>query len=431
MAEFALRFASSFWMLLLDTGVWLIAGLLLAGVVHVLIPRSVLSRHLSGGGIGPIVKASLLGIPLPLCSCSVIPVAAGLRASGASKGASAAFAISTPQTGEESIPLTWALFGPVYAFTRPVVAVLTAFTAGWLIDRFVGESPRTRAVTPTPAKKSCCEPARSPAPVPGTSNAKAPCCAGGPIETHPSMAAFTMPMGGRPTVEPPPAASCCAGDKATPACCAARPGPDTPPCCASESAPPKTGGRGIEIVRYAFGTLLRDLAPWLGIGLVLSALVAAAVPPGWIESTIGTGLVPMLLMLLVGLPLYVCATSTTPLAYTLVVAGLSPGAALVLLMAGPATNAATMSWVLKDLGARALAIYLATIALFAVAAGWIFDATLRGAVRLAEHGATHPHHAVTLAQSIGAVGFAAVLVWALARRYLPRTGSAAGESQRA
>lgn len=425
MAEFASRFASSLWMLLLDTGVWLIAGLLLAGVVHVLIPRSVLSRHLSGGGLGPIVKASLLGIPLPLCSCSVIPVAAGLRASGASKGASAAFAISTPQTGEESIPLTWALFGPVYAFTRPVVAVLTAFTAGWLIDRLVGESPRARAVKPTPAKKACCEPARSITPAPtagssGVSSANAPCCAGSTIEAHPSMAAFTMPIGGTSSAEPPSPASCCAGEKAA-----------TPSCCASESSSDKPAERALEIVRYGFGTLLRDLAPWLGIGLVLSALVAAAVPQGWIESTIGTGLVPMLLMLLVGLPLYVCATSTTPLAYTLVVAGLSPGAALVLLMAGPATNAATMSWVLKDLGARALAIYLATIASFAVAAGWIFDATLRGAVRLAEHGATHQHHAVTLVQSIGAVGFAAVLLWALARRYLPRTGTASGETARA
>lgn len=431
MTEFALRFASSLWMLLLDAGVWLVAGLLLAGVVHVLVPRSVLSRHLSGGGIGPILKASLLGIPLPLCSCSVIPVAAGLRASGASKGASAAFAISTPQTGEESIPLTWALFGPVYAFTRPVVAVLTAFTAGWLIDRFVGESSRAQPATPTPAKKSCCEPARAPAPMSGASNAKAPFCAGAPIEAHPSMAAFSMPMKGGPTAEPA-AGPCCAGDKAGATGCCETPSPrEAPSCCASESAPPKTGGRGVEIVRYGFGTLLRDLAPWLAIGLLLSALVGALVPPGWIESTIGTGLVPMLLMLLVGLPLYVCATSTTPLAYTLVVAGLSPGAALVLLMAGPATNAATMSWVLKDLGARALAIYLATIALFAVAAGWAFDATLRGAIRLAEHGATHQHHAVTLVQSIGAVGFAVLLVWALARRYLPRTGSAAGESQRA
>ena len=130
---------SAFWRIMLDSGVWLLAGLALAGVVHAFVPRDFLARHLSSDAersrIAPIVKASLLGIPLPLCSCSVIPVAAGLRSSGAGRGASAAFAISTPQTGEESVPLTWALFGPVFALTRPVAAVVTA-------PRLIRRSPR-------------------------------------------------------------------------------------------------------------------------------------------------------------------------------------------------------------------------------------------------------------------------------------------------
>lgn len=382
MSDFLNRFAAELWQMLLDSGVWLVVGFALAGVVHVLVPRSVLARHLSGGGLGPIVKASLLGIPLPLCSCSVIPVAAGLRASGASKGSSAAFAISTPQTGEESIPLTWALFGPVYAFTRPVVAVVTAFIAGVLIDRLVGEGAG-KAATP--------EPEAAP-PVGSCGGAEAPERAG----------------------------SCCSAETEpkTAPCCAHEP---VKPCCGSD-APARSGfgERTGEVFRYGFVTMMRDLAPWLAVGFALSALVAAAVPEGWIESNIGTGLAPMLLMLVVGLPLYVCATSTTPLAYALVVAGLSPGAALVLLLAGPATNAATMSWVVKDLGVRALVIYLGVIGACAVAAGWAFDATLRGTIRLAEHGGAHQHMAISVVQTGGALVFAALLLWALVARYTKR-----------
>ncbi len=386
MSEFATRFAAQLWSLLLDTGVWLVVGLVLAGVVHVLIPRSVLARHLAGRGVAPILKASLLGIPLPLCSCSVIPVAAGLRASGASKGASAAFAISTPQTGEESIPLTWALFGPVYALIRPVLAVATAFAAGLLIDRFA-DRHAADAPAPKPAAGGSCCHAPKPAP---------------PAPAAP--VALTI-------------GSCCDDEPAKPCCASKTPPQPVKPCCAHEPASARRPSRAVEIVRYGFVTLLRDLSPWLTIGLLLSALISAAVPEGWIESTIGTGLVPMLLMLVVGLPLYICATSTTPLAYTLVVAGLSPGAALVLLLAGPATNVATMSWVLKDLGARALAIYLATIACFAVAGGWAFDASLRGFVRLADHAHAHEHAAISTTQTTGAVLFSVLLLWALVARY--------------
>ncbi len=159
---------------------------------------------------------------------------------------------------------------------------------------------------------------------------------------------------------------------------------------------------------------------------MLSAIIAALVPEGWIAEHVGTGIVPMLLMLVVGLPLYVCATSSTPLAFSLVAAGLSPGAALVLLLAGPATNAATMSWAIKDLGVRALAIYLAVIAAFAVGAGLLFDATLAGFVRLADGAHTHDHAAISTMQTAGAVIFTGMLAVALVvrlRRSLGASGS--------
>jgi uncharacterized membrane protein YraQ (UPF0718 family) len=406
MAAFLLDSLAALWGILLDSGVWLLAGLALAGVVHAFVPPGFLARHLASGGgssVAPIVKASLLGVPLPLCSCSVIPVAAGLRRSGAGRGASAAFAISTPQTGEESVPLTWALFGPVFALARPVIAVVTAFIAGVLIERLTPER-----LTP-----------ERPAAGPHASPAPKPCCA---------SAALTIGEDADPTTP-----SCCGGPAPTPApepapgpCCAAPPPPscgsDEPACCsggggsAPAEAPPGVAGRVCGALRHGFGTMLLDLAPWLAVGLVLSALVAAAVPEGWIAEHVGTGLAPMLLMLVVGTPLYVCATSSTPLAFALVGAGLSPGAALVLLLAGPATNAATMSWVVKDLGVRALAVYIGVIAAVAVGAGLAFDALLGGTIRLADHAHDHAHGVAGGLQWAGAAVFSVLLVGAVAVR---------------
>lgn len=344
------------WMILRESSVWLILGFAMAGLVHAFIPKGFLAGHLGGRGALPIAKASLLGIPMPLCSCSVIPVAASLRRSGAGKGPSAAFAISTPQTGEESIPLTWALFGPVYAITRPIVAVVTAFLAGTLIDATDRDDRPTRGAAP----HSCCAPGVA-----------------------------TKDYG--------------SGDVSL---------------SILEDAKPTIGSRIRDALSHGFSTMLMDLALWLSIGIFLAALVGALVPHEWVQAHAGSGLAPKLAMLAVGIPLYICATSSTPLAFALVSAGLSPGAALVLLLSGPATNAATMSWLLKDLGVRALVIYIATIALVALGAGVAFDALLAGTVMLAGAGAEHAHAsgAWGVTKDLGAVAMIVLLAQALGRK---------------
>jgi uncharacterized membrane protein YraQ (UPF0718 family) len=401
LASFLDRFPHELWTILLDSGVWLIVGFALAGAVHALIPRGFISRQLAGRGAWPIAKASLLGIPLPLCSCSVIPVAAGLRRAGAGRGASAAFAISTPQTGEESIPLTWALFGPVFALTRPVVAIATAFTAGMLID-----------ATDTPGSAAAKNKSKAGASADG--DAVKPCCA---AKHAPTPAATAKPCCSSHAADPGPARTVSLGVMNQPA----------PPAPAKRSL----AERAREGLKHGFVTMPVDLAVWLSVGLVLAATIAAAVPEGWIAEHIGTGLLPMLAMLVVGVPLYICATSSTPLAFSLVAAGLSPGAALVLLLAGPATNVATMGWVLKDLGARALAIYLGVIAVFAVGFGVAFDAFFAGAVRLADDTHLHDHAMAGPIMTIGAVALVALLAaslgvrgvrWAGARRAAGRPG---------
>lgn len=335
------RFGADLWHILVESGVWLLVGLLIAGLVHAFVPRAWFMRHLGGRGTGAVVKASLLGIPMPLCSCSVIPVAAGLRSQGAGKGASAAFAISTPQTGEESIPLTWALFGPVFALARPVIAVVTGLIAGVAINAVEGEER-------------------------------------------------DQPSAIRDQQE-------------------------------EEGEAKSVGERLGEAWHHGFVTMLVDLAPWLAVGLVLAAAIGAAVPAGWIAENVGTGLWPKVAMLFVGIPLYICATSSTPLAWSLVAAGLSPGAAIVLLLSGPATNVATMSWVIKDLGVKSLVVYLLAIAAVSLGAGVVFDAYFADMVTIAPAAGAHEHAGSLwgLVQMMGAGAFSAGLVWALWVRVRP------------
>jgi hypothetical protein len=359
-------FLSELWMILRESGVWLIFGFLLAGLVHAFVPRAWMLKQLGGKGVGPIAKASLLGIPMPLCSCAVIPVAAGLRRSGATKGASAAFAISTPQTGEESVPLTWGLFGPVYALTRPVVAVVTAFIAGVLITTFTDETTHPNA------KKK------------GSEDGESSCCShssdGHDHSDHAPMGDVSLNVLGNPK------------DK------------------------PRWARKLNTALSHGFGTMLIDLAGWLALGLILAAVIGAAVPEGWVSEHVGTGIVPKLAMLVVGIPVYICATSSTPLAFSLVAAGLSPGAALVLLLSGPATNVATMSWLIKDLGVKSLVIYLLTIAACALGAGIAFDAFLSGTIQLADTGAAHDHGgagAWGVVKDVCAVALVVLMGWAL------------------
>lgn len=414
-------FFKELWMILVESSLWLILGFAIAGIVHALVPREWMLKHLSGGGLWPIAKASLLGIPLPLCSCSVIPVAAGLRRQGASKGASAAFAISTPQTGEESIPITWALFGPVYAFTRPIVAVITGLIAGVLID-----------LTDTKDnKKSEATDALDPDHDPGafSLNIANAADAGQAVEKVESKGTSSCCGGAKPA--PEPASSCCSS-KPAPAqssCCSSKPQPETKSCCSTESAPAHEHSGLLDKTKVAFkhgfGTMLIDLAGWLTIGILLAAAIGAFVPESFFTEYAGDGITAKLVMLVVGIPLYICATSSTPLAWSLVAAGLSPGAALVLLLSGPATNAATMSWLIKDLGVRALVIYLSVIAVIALGAGILFDAAFAQFVQIASVAELHEHASGFGLKQLAAIILIVLLAWALGmkmREYMNKKG---------
>ncbi len=338
--------ARDIWAVLTASAPWFLIGCLAAGLLHALLPMSAVARHLGGRGFGTIIKATLIGIPLPLCSCSVIPMAASLRRRGASRGSCAAFAVSTPETGVDSIALTYALLGPGLAVARPLAALLSALLAGVGI-RALGE----REVREPDS--AGCEAAASPS----------------------QQRATATPPNGRATANE-------AADTASAGACGGG-----ACCCASQALADDTPmSWSVKLAgawRFGFFELFDDLAVWLLAGFVIAGVVAALVPEHAIAEIGGDSVFAPVVMLLAGLPLYVCATSSTPVAAALMLKGLSPGAALVFLLAGPATNAATMAWVLRDLGPRALFVYLASIAVVALGMGYALDA-VDLPVRLAE-----------------------------------------------
>jgi HflK protein len=295
--------------IVLDVAPFLLFGFLLAGILHVLVPTDWLRTHLGRRSFRSVALSSLIGVPLPLCSCSVLPVAAALRRSGASKGAVTSFAISTPETGVDSISITYALMDPIMTVARPLAAFGTALAAGTAVDLF----------DRTPDE--------------------------GLEEDRPLAA---------------PDSTAHAGSMEA---------------CACRTPEPVPAGKKLRgIFRFAYGELLDDIAPWLLIGIALSGLIGALLPAGALQNPTLRGLPSMLLMLAIGIPLYVCATSSTPLAAMLIQKGLSPGAALVFMLSGPATNATTIAVLAKLLGKRAIAIYIACIAAFSLLAGFAVDA---------------------------------------------------------
>ncbi len=343
MTEHALLFLTTVWTVTAQMAPYLLLGFLVAGLLSVYVSPAWLERHLGGRGWGPIWRAALLGVPLPLCSCGVIPVAASLRQHGASKAATTSFLLSTPQTGVDSIAVTGAILGPLFAVLRPVIALLTGLLGGGLV----------RAVTRDEATA---------------------------------------------TVVPP-------------------------------SLPAVRGPRLRRVLHYGFEVLPRDIGRALLVGLLLAALITVLVPPGALAKVLGGGLVPILVMIAVGMPLYVCATGSVPLAAGFIHAGVAPGAVLAFLIAGPATNAAAVTTLHRVLGRRTLIVYLGTVAASAVAAGLLVNALVPAeGLRLPGLHAGHDHgDQPGWFSQLSAVVLVAVMAWALRPRRRASTGSSVSE----
>jgi hypothetical protein len=324
---------NNIWLVYLDTAFWLLIGLLGAGLIKSFIAENTMQRWVGGHGIGAILRAALFGAPLPLCSCGVLPAAIGLRRAGASKEATVSFLISTPETSIDSVAVTYALMGPVMAIFRPVAALVNAVGTGLLTTLVSDASIPVRAESAV--VESCC-----------SSKAEAK----------------TQPV----------ASSCCA------------PAPETAEasCCAGKAAPDKKqaskagGNKFWQVLSYAGADLLDDISKWMAFGIVLAGIMLTFIPPDWLAQW-GGGLTAMLVMLVVGIPMYICAVASTPVAAGLLLAGVSPGAVLVFLLVGPATNIASFALLKQELGLKVTAMYLFGLSVLSLMMGLLLEWLLR------------------------------------------------------
>jgi HflK protein len=290
-----------------ESAIYILFGFLIAGILKVTISPEKIFKHLGSKNFGSVFLASLLGIPLPLCSCAVLPTAVSLRKNGASKGATISFLISTPETGIDSITITYALIDPIMTICRPVSALITALIAGAITNHF--DKKELEANIEEVKEKNACEEVCS-------------------CETH------AHGLSG--------------------------------------------GGKLKEIFHYAFVELLNDIVFWLVIGIVIAGFVSAILPDNFFEAYLGSGPLSMFVMLAIGVPIYMCAASSTPVAAAFILKGLNPGAALVFLLAGPATNVGAIAAVGKFWGRKTMFIYLGTIAVVSVYLGFMLNMLYAG-----------------------------------------------------
>ncbi|HEA17089.1 MAG TPA: permease [Pseudoalteromonas prydzensis] len=372
---------NNFWQLFLLSAPWLMLGLLIAGLLNVYLPANFLNKHLGKEGFWTTVKAALIGAPMPLCSCGVIPAAIGLRRAGASKSATTAFLVSTPETGVDSVSVSYVLLGPFMAIIRPIAAICSAIVAGVLVGRDT-EKPQAKSTTGSEAKTSCCAPKSAEpeaktsccAPKPAAPEAKTSCCAPKPAGPE----AKTSCCAPKPA-EPEAKTSCCAPKSAAPevktSCCAPKPAaPEAKTsCCDTPSAASQSQWQKMQqAVSFSCNKLLSDTMVWLMIGLFFAALVQTYVPESFLTQW-GSGIFAMLVVILISIPMYICATASTPIAAGLLLSGVSPGAVLVFMLAGPATNIATLGVVANELGKRAVAAYLTGVIGVALIFGFLTD----------------------------------------------------------
>lgn len=297
-------FGSELMFILTEMAPYLLLGFIFAGLLHLLFPKKKVRKYMGQNNFRSILNAALLGVPLPLCSCGVIPTGISFYKHGASKASTVSFLISTPQTGVDSIFVTYSLLGLPFAIIRPVVAFITGLFGGLI------------------AKK---------------------------IDPQPALAADSKNDNG-------------------------------------ENMPEGFFPKIKEMFRYSFVEFLQDISNWLIIGLLIAALISVFVPDNFFADKVPNNFLGMLIILVVAIPVYICATASVPVAAVLMMKGLSPGAALVLLMAGPATNAATITMIGKILGRKSLIAYLGAIITGALLTGLFIDNFLPAEwFRLSEH----------------------------------------------
>ncbi len=384
------HFFEALWQLSVAMAPYIIFGLAFAGVLHEIVPDSIVTKHLGKDNISSVVKSTIFGIPLPVCSCGVIPLATSIKKSGASKGATLSFLISTPITGVDSILATYGIFGWIFTLYRVLTSMIIAMVAGILTNIFDKE-PEIQ--NDTVKKESVKKPAFS-------------------VMAPQAATSFSM---NAPRKEESKEAS------KEESC-----GTGTGSCC-SESSEEKKGFSFIAAMKYAFVTLLGDIAKPLFWGLLLGALITVAIPENLSDILKEYSWLSYLIVIIIAVPMYVCATASLPIAAGLMLSGVSAGAAFVFLSAGPATNTVTIGVVKKMLGTKSLFIYLGSIIvgslLFGLGLDYIFDISAIDPASL-----IHMHEEGGIIATVSALILWAMILWFIAKPYFTKKDDCEGGS---
>lgn len=352
--EIIFEIFKSSWQILESAALYLLFGFVIAGILRALVSEDTVAKYLRSGRFKSVFYSSLLGIPFPLCSCGVVPAVAGFKRQGANNGACLSFLTSTPETGIDSIALTYSLLGPILTAMRPVTAFISAMCAG-LLENYTGKSYADSSQT----------------------------------IVNPS----------------------CVIDG----------------CCDSTGCDPQIDKRGHTFfhklhagIKFAFNELMGDLAVWFVIGIFLAGIIHVLVPSSWVNAALGSGVISYLMAIIISGPMYVCATLSTPVTAALVMKGMSPGAALVMLMVGPATNIPTIAMVGGLLGKRALGIYVGSIVAISVAMAYVTDIIYQtfSIPPMAYLGLTGESFLWTQAELIAAIIMSALILRVFWRNYL-------------
>lgn len=323
------------YLLLNEMSLYLLFGFTVAGILHVFISSDIIVKNLNKNEFASVFKAALFGIPLPLCSCAVIPAAVSIKKAGAGRGAVLSFLISTPATGVDSILVTYSLLGMFFAFFRVIFSFITAMIAGVLAD-FVVKDP----ILNKDDKKAAC-------------------------------------------------------------------------CCQNS----KPENILMKIIKHIF-TITEDTWKSIFLGVIAGGIVSYLVPSEWVVKVSDNSLISMLLMCVVSVPLYICASSSVPVAAVLIMKGLSPGAAFVFLLAGPATNTATISVVANQLGLKTLLVYLFSIVFCSIGSGLIINSIFKFFdISFIANVENHMDHANNLWGNIGTIGLFILVISTIIYKY--------------
>ena len=349
--------------LFIDMSVYIMLGLLFVGILHAFIKKKFILKQIGDNSIKSVIKAAIIGVPLPLCSCGVVPTAVELKKSGASNGAVASFLIATPETSVDNIFATYSLMGPIMAILRPIVAFISGIFGGTMVNTFAkNEKMNTNIVS-----SCCCEDEK-----PTTAITNKCCCEDDNCDNEcecGSDESISCGCENTPETKTYEESEYCCFDTTNSA----------KSSCSTENEENNSENLPFfekikKIFTYAYGTFLDDISVHFVVGIIIAAIITTFIPADlFISLGINRGILAMLLMVLIGLPMYICSTASIPIALSLMLKGLSPGTAFVFLVAGPVTNIVSILILFKTLGKKVTLVYILSIIISTVTFGLLID----------------------------------------------------------